>query len=294
MAAPLCYWVIALAIWICSQQTLDAPGPAPYCHNSPDPDCEPPEDNSASTGDPHFLMWGGERFSYQGECDIVLLDSASFGDGAGLRIHVRTAIREFFSFIESAAFQIDNNVLEIRGTEKFYMNGEEVKAPVFLGKYPIEYINSSIFCEVENCAGAVMTKIDFGIDGYVLVKIWKGHLHVNLYASADGFLDSVGVLGIRKKPGKFDRHGKRMFKINDYAEGWQVRDWEPQLFKEARYPQYPKRCVQPPNKPVRKIQDGFFRLAEEACAKAIDGAEDVCIFDVLATRDIEMAIPYTF
>jgi len=291
---PACKLIFWLGVFICSHTELHGDDDKATVTPSAEPTGKTYVQGTAY-GDPHLLMWNGNRFSYHGECDIVLFYSPSFGDGAGLHVHIRTTIRKYYSFIESAAFQIDDNVLEFHGKEKLYMNGEEVnKAPAFLGEYPIEHLDSSIICENRNCADAEINKIDFGKDGFAVVIMWKGHLNVNMYASDDGFSDGVGVLGLRKTPGMFDRHGTPMFNTTLYTEDWQVRDWEPQLFKEARYPKYPNRCISPPEMPARKMEDGFLRLAEEACAKASDGEKNVCIFDVLATRDIEMAIPYTF
>jgi hypothetical protein len=247
-------------------------------------------------GDPHFVMWDGTHFTYHGECDLVLLDSPSACDGAGLQVHIRTTIRNYYSFIESAAFRIDDNVLEFHAPNKLYMNGVEVQeAPALLGKYLIESVNSSVMCQNQNCTGAVINKINFGKDGFAIVKRYKGFVYVSINPFTDGFLDGVGILGMRNKPGKFGRDGTLLANdYNSYAEDWQVRDWEPQLFKETRYPKYPNACTRPPAMPARRNEDGSSRLAEEACATVINAAKDNCIFDVLATGDIEMAVPYYF
>jgi len=47
-----------------------------------------------------------------GACDMVLVESPDFEDGLGLKIHIRTKIKSWFSYIESAAIQIGSDILE--------------------------------------------------------------------------------------------------------------------------------------------------------------------------------------
>jgi hypothetical protein len=74
-----------------------------------------------------------------------------------------------------------------------------------------------------------------------------------------------------------------------FALEWQVRDTEPMLFQDARFPQFPTTCT-----PPKKIMGGRLgkshmeKAAEEACAHWKEDKED-CIFDVIATRNILVA-----
>lgn len=82
---------------------------------------------------------------------------------------------------------------------------------------------------------------------------------------------------------------------NAFAAEWQVREDldGPMLFMTSRDPQYPEACVLPDaNKKDsrhRRLGEGISREdAEKACANWADNKE-ACIFDVMATGDIELA-----
>lgn len=51
--------------------------------------CPEPAPVGGADGDPHILDWGNEWYDYHGECDMVLLDAPSFGQGLGLAAHIR-------------------------------------------------------------------------------------------------------------------------------------------------------------------------------------------------------------
>merc|ERR1712194_11323 len=74
-----------------------------------------------------------------------------------------------------------------------------------------------------------------------------------------------------------------------FALEWQVRNTEPMLFKEARFPQCPSACTPP--KKMMKVRLGMSeakREAEKACANWGEDKEE-CVFDVIATRDVMIA-----
>ena len=47
-------------------------------------------------GDPHFARWGQEHDSFHGECDLVMVHSDQFHNGAGFDLHARTKIQDYF------------------------------------------------------------------------------------------------------------------------------------------------------------------------------------------------------
>ena len=55
----------------------------------------------------HFETFGGENFDFHGVCDLVLTETASFDDGLGLAVHVRTKGRANYSYIEAAAVKVN-------------------------------------------------------------------------------------------------------------------------------------------------------------------------------------------
>ena len=80
---------------------------------------------------------------------------------------------------------------------------------------------------------------------------------------------------------------------NAFGQGWQRREDEPDLFQASRLPQHPQQaCILPEEKATgrRRLNDSpvSMEAAEEACATAGAG-KDTCIYDVLASGDLERA-----
>jgi len=252
------------------------------------------DDNGSGNGDPHFKMWSGVWFDYQGECDLVMVDNPHLLTGAGVRIHIRTKIQSWYSFIQQAAIQIDTDVLEVQVKNKFYLNGKALERPppVFAG-YLIEMVNSTKWCRKKVCEGAATMRLDLGHDGSITVTVWNGFMYVNVDATGEGFKGSVGLFGKRGIPGKFARNGTILHDDRTYAEEWQVLDTEPALFVKERYPQYPNSCILPPKDQVfRRAMNINQQMAKKACSQVVAGAKGPCMYDVMATGDVDMAIPY--
>ena len=79
---------------------------------------------------------------------------------------------------------------------------------------------------------------------------------------------------------------------NEFGQEWQVRTDEPKLFQNSeRSPQYPQQCVLPDVKSVgRRLGHSVaLKAAEEACAHWTKNKKE-CIFDVMATGDLEVAL----
>ena len=113
--------------------------------------------------------------------------------------------------------------------------------------------------------------------------------------ATDVFKGSLGLLGEWGTGRKMARDGATEFAevdkedASEFALEWQVRDTEPVLFQEPRFPQFPQTCT--PAKKMVKTRLGYAKQveeAEEACAHWKDDKED-CVFDVLATRDVLVA-----
>jgi len=262
--------------------------------------CTLNSDKSRVCGDPHFRMWNvnnGTWFDYHGECDLVLVDNPKLSTGQNLKIHVRTKINSWYSYVESAAIQIGEEVLEIQGGKyKVLVNGKGTKqTPTLFAGYPVKEVNITKWCTREKYPDAVTKKIDLGIDGKIVVVYCWGFLYVDVTARGDGFLYSNGLMGKRDQPGKFARNGTIVLDDVSYAEEWQVQDTEPKLFHEDRYPQYPISCIPPPKRIERRstnMDNLRRRIAESECSNLAGGALDACVYDVEATGDVNMAIPY--
>ena len=48
-----------------------------------------------------------------GQCDLVLIQNNDFEEGIGLHVHIRTKVESFYSFIESVAVKIGDDVFEL-------------------------------------------------------------------------------------------------------------------------------------------------------------------------------------
>jgi hypothetical protein len=253
----------------------------------------------SSSGDPHFKTWTGEKFDYHGECDLVLVDQPSFNNGQGLRIHIRTTRVKYFSFIEKVAIQIGSDVLEFdNDAENFFINGEKVgenkqHKKTRVGGFVVRRDTRALSIRLLNDGRAGrqsgnIAKIDLHTrkNGFPAVIVDAGH--------TDIFAGSLGLLGEWGTGRKLARDGKTEIAVDpmdaaEFALEWQVRDTEPSLFMETRFPQFPNTCTPPAKMVMDRLGASLARKeAEEACAHWEFDKED-CIFDVLATRDILVA-----
>jgi hypothetical protein len=251
--------------------------------------------------DPHFQTWHGEWFSYHGACDLVLLKSETFGNGVGLRIHIRTEGRNLFSFIRNAAIQIGNEIFEIEGDGKpwdqsalvnhYYNTMQNVNLPIsMLGKYIVSKKEGK-----RNTFDTVTYTIHLDHMQSIDVLVWKGFLHVSLTADviSCGLEDSVGLMGTWNKVGKYSRDGLlNMTNPDDFAQEWQVLSSESMIFQTLRAPQHPEKCI-PSAAERRRRRLGenghLHNLANEACANVMAQRKELCVFDIIATGDLDMA-----
>jgi hypothetical protein len=243
-------------------------------------------------GDPHIKTWSGKFFDYHGECDLVFIHAPDFdGQGADLDIHARTTIRYQYSYIESAAVQINGEILEVNaygGHALNYVDNALAEAPAGLtvGGYPVyrrEASEKQHFYDIVLAPGNNITLSSFKD----LVAVHAGNHHF-----------PNGVTGIVGSPGGdfLGRDGITDMSddTNAFGQEWQVRDSEPNLFRVARAPQYPTQCNLPSAAVAEHRRLGETMANKEAAKKACakyTGAEyfDICVYDVLATGDLEMA-----
>ena len=123
----------------------------------------------------------------------------------------------------------------------------------------------------------------------------------NTTAALEDFGSSVGLIGqltMTTEDGAarmLDRHGARFAEddFNAYGQAWQVLDTEPKLFSNPNvHPQFPTPCVFPDAKSSsrRLGQSSISELvAEEACSQWTEEMRSYCIYDVLATGELEAA-----
>jgi hypothetical protein len=242
-------------------------------------------------GDPHFKTWRGTRYDYHGECDLLLLKSKTFASGLGLDVHIRTQIRRDMSYISSAALRIGSDVLEVQSQGVYYLNG------VANAELPSEFSGFEFFHTQPKDKQHVF-EVYLGGQERLKMMTYKDFVSVLIeQGKKANFGDSVGLMGDFRFGAKLGRDGKSV--INDpnaFGQEWQVLDTDPMLFQSARFPQHPQKCTMPSPEATsalrRRLSEGSSAdklAAEKACAHWGAG-KDECVFDVLVTGDLEMAM----
>ena len=238
--------------------------------------------------------WTGDKYDYHGECDLVLVNNPSFMDGLGLRVHIRTTRVKYFSYIEKVAVQIGNDVLEFdNDVENFLINGVKAEANQLhhktkLGGFVVRRDKKALSIRLhdEGRHDHHVAKIDLHTrkNGFPAVIVDGGNTEI--------FRGSLGLLGDWATGKRLARDGVTEMNETDataFALEWQVRDSEPLLFVDPRFPQYPTTCTPPAKKLTSRVgSSSFQKEAEKACAHWKEDMKD-CIFDVMATRDILVA-----
>ena len=120
-------------------------------------------------------------------------------------------------------------------------------------------------------------------------------LHVLISGNAKDFGDSVGLLGKYGTGELFARDGSIIENFEEFAHSWQVNpETDPQLFRELRAPQLPnEKCRMPtvevPSRRNLRANTEEYNEATEACSHKQGRHFDLCVEDVMATGDLELA-----
>lgn len=247
--------------------------------------------------DPHFRTFDGTKYSYHGECDLVLTRGMHVLSGFPIDIHTRTTIVDGWSLISNAAIRIGNDILEIVNDGSFYFNGnKDVNDPMLMAdRFNVSTYERTVDLNGEEASETEkIFSIDLGMDNDITVSIWKSMVSVKANAYLKG---AEGMLGVHGVTGLVGRDGKAVLDgSNQMGSAWQVRDTEPMLFHEIRAPQYPMECELP------KVQSRLRRLGEndilhqrakEACADVDDSMKEFCIEDVMLIGDEHIAVGYS-
>lgn len=282
-------------------------------------------------GDPHYVTWSGQKYQFHGECDTALLHHPHFAGGKGLYIHTRTTRQGFFSFVEAAAVKIGRDVIEVNNHGHFWFNGTEyapASLPADVAGYPLKRLvnvngdKATYRIELDE-----EHHIDIQIFHFMIMvkpsRTGKRHL----LAGATGMMGDLGS-GVAKhaaiashtknstiiqhlmqplrhffkhditRVGKVhSRDGSRVLTDGDeIAAEWQVGNGsdDPVLFGTPRSPVYPAKCLAPDVSSHRKLRVSpeVKAAAERACVHA-DANIDSCVFDVLATGNMQLAGTYS-
>ncbi|CAB9502296.1 expressed unknown protein [Seminavis robusta] len=251
-------------------------------------------DSLEAKGDPHFQTWSGRGFDYHGECDLVLLSAPNFLYGP-LDIHIRTKSRYDYSYIETAAVRIGEDILEVSSWGDYALNGVDGalgpnghEVPI-LGGYSVSYRQADdkrhVF-EIRNDK----------VGAHIKVSSFKDWVNVEvLPVPPESFVGSFGLMGSFPTGQMLARNGKTvMDDPKAVGQEWQVLPSEPSLFRVASSGS--DRCILPDqvkaSKARRRLGESVSRSqAEVACVKSSRFKDlENCIFDVMASGDIEMAL----
>jgi hypothetical protein len=227
-----------------------------------------------------------------GECDLVLIHSSAFGSGLGLDIHIRTKMRRDMSFISSAALRIGSDVIEVESQGVYYLNGVLNAAPL-----PTDF-SGFAFTHTQPTDKQHVFEVYLGGRERIKLNTYKDIVSVLIEQGHNKhFSDSVGLMGDFRTGHMVARDGKAVIEdANAFGQEWQVLDTEPSLFQTVRLPQHPTVCTLPSPMQASQLRRRLLETssvdelaAEKACEHWGEGKDD-CVFDVLTTGDLEMAM----
>ncbi|KAL3935879.1 MAG: hypothetical protein SGBAC_008688 [Bacillariaceae sp.] len=249
-------------------------------------------------GDPHITTWKNEHYEYHGQCDLVMMKDDEFADGLGLDIHIRTKVVRHWSYIQSIAIRIGNDVIEIEGSADredqeahYWYNYEYQGEPEGLGGFKL------IFKKQVAYKRQYIVDLSPKYPGKdIVIQLFKEFIRVKFNGSEEAFGKTAGLMGDFKTGKTLGRDG--VTELNDYTalgEDWQVLPADGNLFHVATYPQFPEKCVEPEDpRGERRRRLGESKLtyeqAEAACFHALSDPLSIkdCVYDVLATQDLDM------
>jgi len=252
-----------------------------------------------------FTMFTGKKFDFHGECDIVFVNNPDYNNGQGMRIHIRTKQVRWWSYVQSAVVQIGDDTLEVRGglhSSDYWVNGvkgsklvQSKIQPFTIGGHRVRFrvlsditFQYKIFLDDEKTDGTAESIVLRSVKDWMKIDLVK-HNEKN-------FGTSVGILGDYTTGEMLGRDGKTVFNDTDaYGLEWQVKKDEPMLFHNVEGPQDPEQCKMPsPATIQRRLGENTIsrETAAKACAHVDPSSLKDCIFDVMATSDVDMAAVY--
>jgi len=248
-------------------------------------------------GDPHINTWGGESYDFHGACDLVLFSNPSFDNGSGVDVHIRNKRMNMWSFIETTAIRIGNDIFELTGgkdNDNFLINGivQKVKnengVVGSISGYDIKFmqVNEKSRKFIINL-GTNQNKNNLE---EIVFKTWNSFVSVSVKNPTMNHFDgSLGLMGSFPAGAMVARDGKTMFDDSDeFGQEWQVLNSEPQLFSQRGTVGPNDMCSSPSKVEMRRRLQGSIvtlKEAEIACDSVSKEMNDLCIFDVMATND---------
>lgn len=225
-----------------------------------------------------------------------------------MHIHIRTKIEHWWSYIESAVIKIGDDTLEIKGgveDRRYWVNKKEGRRfrasrnlPFTIGGFHGRF----------RAINKILTHFKLYLPNgqNLVIKSAKNMLRVDLEnCIADDFGNSLGLMGTFGEGEMIGRDNHTVIEDpTDFGMEWQILSTEPQLFHDVVGPQHPQKCEMPTTKTFlrhqqaerdvrRMLVESVSRSdAEAACRSATSDEFSDCVYDVLATDDIDAASGY--
>lgn len=234
-----------------------------------------------------------------GVCDLVFLDAPDFAAGLGLEVHIRTKERSGkadpfkYTYVESAALKIGNDILQVDSWGEYSLNGEHrAELPAKLGGFPV------IHSVIDEAHKKERFTVKSGVRERVEINAYKDLVSVAIHgATYESFGTSKGLMGAFGTGTKLARNNT-VVDDNDnlFAEDWQVKDTDSKLFAVSRPPQYPQKCIHEDPDVIKtalrhRLSESSVSIeaAKEACAHVHVTNMEGCINDVMAMDDLDLA-----
>ena len=306
--------------YACDNNSQCAPG---FTCNVDEQACEEETGgNSNNGGDPHFVSFNNESWSWHGGCTVVLFRSQH----SDIDVHIQTTRVETstklkYSYISGVAAKIQSDVFEVVSDDgSIIVNGGEKVLP-HASAFEQAHVSRSYKGSKKNIIvyDFDLSKEAAGGDGkntssggparsmQIRANTNTGILYVDFHGS---FPDGEGLTGSTSSPALLGRDGKTNFSghYNSFAEEWQVLDTEQNLFQQPQGPQHPEGCIYDVDSMTTTMQHQLtsstssirrrrllaeareevtMKEASDACANV--KRQEFCIMDVMAMADLEIA-----
>lgn len=222
---------------------------------------------------------------FHGGCDLVLIDVPDYDNQAGLAVNIRTTVRYAYSFIETIAIKVGEDILQVSGWGDYMINGisnVDMSEATLNGRAVTREVKSD---------KQVKFVVNLENGHHFTIKVYKDMISTSFDLPQEH--DVRGILGDRSGT-KLARDGITVIEdANEFGQEWQVQDTDHQLFVTVREPQFPAQCIMPD--PVEREQRRLSatvstEAAEAACSHVQDEhVRDMCIFDVMSVDDLSLA-----
>lgn len=230
-------------------------------------------------------------------CDVVLAQSTSFDRGLGFDAHARLKARYDYSYIEAAAVQIGDDIIEVGAWGTYIVNGiMDATLPVQIGNGNYVVTKAAVN-DREFSLNIDRIQNGEAKETVVSLKAFKDLVSVRfMQTTKRNFGDVRGIMGDFNQGKHFARDGYTVIEdANEFGQEWRVLPGEdPELFATPTKDPYAK-CTIGKSINLRDARRlGENTISVEAATKACKhysapGAVQACIYDVIAMGDLEAA-----